>query len=631
MGAVGAMSTIGSNWKWVGDWMKEHPDAANKIRGMFGGKAWITHDYIGMKDIVQMMDSNDPFLAELYSWAAALGITVSTSVTNPMEPDKTVLLKDIRRMKEAVRSSMGAEAAGKFSRMMDAILVRQGDKAFNYVLNATKLAVVAQMCMKLRHQAKATGKAFDPVRDLKKYSRYINAEIGGIDPMQFAWAHPKARSLMNTALFSWQWTVGAWQAGGGSVITDLLTGGHTMTNKERAYLAGRWMRMFLGVMIGVPALFQVVVLALAKAMGGGDDDDDHWGTWQNEDKARWSAFDLTPLLKAIARADETHGGYLRRFKENGRLGSMIAGAVAGGVAGLSNGGNRLTALLGMAEGAGAGALVPSLVPLYTGHDAANKTTHRRRYYMHFGKQGWEFFRWFDDARSQFFSKLSMPVQRIAEGVMGRSLGYLERSLPWEEQGQFERWLSPTTDSALFNVAEAFLPFSVSGMNRNGDAGMLPIFGPVQMGASQTATQKRLVAALEKWAANDSSGYRYGRKAEGKRAGKPYQLVVDVLQDAERNGLDPQDQLDKACGQVMRGYYGKLFDALPESPNDDYDVREVSRILRALNRLGSKKANALSALKDRYKTSGHEWKTLPLEQRQRVRDILSEGFVNPFDY
>lgn len=640
MGAVGAMSTIGSNWKTVGDWMKEHPDAANKIRGLFGGKAWITHDYIGMRDIVQMMDSNDPFLAEMYSWAAALGITVSTSVTNPMEPDKTILLKDIRRMKEYIRSSMGADAAGNFARMMDALMVRQGDKAFNYVLNATKLAVVAQMCMKLRHQAKATGKAFDPVRDLKKYSRYINAEIGGIDPMQFAWAHPKAQSLMNTALFSWQWTLGAWQAGGGSVITDLLAGGHTMTNKERAYFAGRWMRMFLGVMIGVPALFQVVVLALAKAMGGGDDDD-HWGTWQNEDKARWSAFDLTPLLKAIARFDETKlGGVLRRYKENGRGGSILAGAAAGaamgglGVGGMFNtsSGSLLTGAMGGLLGAGVGAVAPSLIPLYTGKDTAN-STRRRRYYMHFGKQGWEFFRWFDDAKAQIFSKQSMVLQRLEEGIIGRSLGYIERSLPWEEMGQFERWLSPTTDSALFNIAEAFLSFSVSGMNRNGDAGVLPIFGPVQMGVSQTAVQKRLVARLEKWAANDRAGYRFGRKpaGKGKYAGKPYQLVTDILQDARRNGLDPDEQLYTACGQVMRGYYGKLFAALPERPDDDYDAREVSRILRALLRLGSKRSGALTALKDRYKTSGHEWKTLPPEQRQRVREILDEGFGTPFDY
>lgn len=638
MGAVGAMSTIGSNWKWVGDWMKEHPDAANRIRGMFGGKAWITHDFIGMKDIVRMMDSNDPFLAELYSWAAALGITVSTSVTNPMEPDKTVLLKDIRRMKDAVRRSMGADAAGKFARTMDALLVRQGDKAFNYVLNATKLAVVAQMCMKLRHQAKSQGKAFDPVRDLRKYSRYINAEIGGIDPMQFAWAHPKARQLMNMALFSWQWTVGAWQAGGGSVLTDMLTGSRTMTRQERAYFAGRWMRMFLGVMVGVPALFQVVTRLLAKAIRGvaglpDDDDDDKWGTWQNEDKARWTAFDLTPLLRAIAEADETKlGGILRRYKEGGGLGTAVAGSLAGGVLGGLNGGNWLTGLIGGAVGAGTGALVPGLVPLYTGGDAANQTTRQRRYYMHFGKQGWEFFRWFDDAKGQFFSKLSMPTQRIMEGIMGRSLGFLERSLPWEEQGQFERWLSPTTDSALFNIAEAFLPFSVGGINRNGDAGFLPIFGPVQMGASQTAVQKRLVAALERWATDDRRGYVFGRKARGgKHAGKPYAQVADILRDAERNGLDPYDMLDKACGQVMRGYYGRLFRELPERPDDEVDSKEVAAIVRALHRLGGRKANAVQSMKDRYKRTGREWGTLPHETRSQVRTILGDAFTNPFDY
>lgn len=638
MGAVGAMSTIGSNWKWVGDWMKEHPDAANMIRGMFGGKAWITHDFIGMKDIVRMMDSNDPFLAELYSWAAALGITVSTSVTNPMEPDKTVLLKDIRRMKDAVRHSMGADAAGKFARTMDALLVRQGDKAFNYVLNATKLAVVAQMCMKLRHQAKSQGKAFDPVRDLRKYSRYINAEIGGIDPMQFAWAHPKARQLMNMALFSWQWTVGAWQAGGGSVLTDMLTGSRTMTRQERAYFAGRWMRMFLGVMVGVPALFQVVTRLLAKAIRGvaglpDDDDDDKWGTWQNEDKARWTAFDLTPLLRAVAEADETKlGGVLRRYKEGGGLGTAVAGALAGGVLGGLNGGNWLTGLIGGAVGAGTGALVPGLVPLYTGGDAANQTTRQRRYYMHFGKQGWEFFRWFDDAKGQFFSKLSMPTQRVMEGIMGRSLGFLERSLPWEEQGQFERWLSPTTDSALFNIAEAFLPFSVGGINRNGDAGFLPIFGPVQMGASQTAVQKQLVAALEKWAANDRRGYAFGRAVRGgKRAGKPYAQVADILRDAERNGLDPHDMLDKACGQVMREYYGRLFRELPEHPGDEVDAKKVAAIARALYRLGGRKANAVQSMKDRYEKTGRKWDTLPREVRSQARAALGDAFTNPFDY
>lgn len=677
IGAVGMLSTIGSNWKRVGDWMKRHPDAANALQGMglFKDSMWVTQNYIGMKDILSMMDSNDPFLAEMYSWAAALGVTVSTSVSNPLEPDKTVLLKDIRRMKEAIRHSMGAEAAGKFARMMDVLMVRQGDKAFNYVLNATKLAVVAQICMKLRHQARLRGKAFDPIRDLRKYSRYINAEIGGIDPMRFAWAHPKARSLMNALMFSWQWTVGAWQAGGGSVVTDLITGSRTLSRQERQYLAGRWVRMFLGVMIAVPTMFQALTLALAKALGGGDDDD-KWFTWENEDKTKWTAFDLTPLLKAMEHADFAVGanragalvggiggwllgrklgggralaalggaalgaaagtvvpeGALRRIKEGGGPAGAALGAIGGAIGGAVGGGNVVTSLLGAALGGGAGAFAPSLVPLYTGKDAANQTTHARRYYMHFGKQGWEFFRWFDDAKSQFFSKLSMPVQRLAEGVMGRSLGYLDRSLAWEDMGQFERWLSPTTDSALFNMAEAFLPFSVGGVNRNGDAGFLPIFGPVQMGASQTATQKRLARALEAWAANDRSGYSFGRVVRGSRAGKPASRVVDILHDAELNGLDPAEQLDKACGQVLVKLYGRLCKMLPERPGDDYDVREFSRVVRAINRVGGKKRNAVKSMRSRFDSlRGTNWKTLAPEDRAFYRSVVGAGFADPYGY
>ena len=242
IGAVGAMATLGSNFKGTGKWMKEHPELFAGIQKLFGGSGWITKDFLGFHDILEMMDSNDPFLAELKSWAHALGITLSTSLVNPMEPTKSVLESDINKMKQMLRDKFGSKVAAKFGRIMKAVILRQGDKAFNYALNATKLAVVAQLAMKLRYEATAAGKAFDPVRDLKKYSGYINAEIGGIDPLRYAWAHPLNRSLMNSLMFSWQWTRGAWEAGGGGVIEDLLFGGHSVTRQEREYFIGRHVR-----------------------------------------------------------------------------------------------------------------------------------------------------------------------------------------------------------------------------------------------------------------------------------------------------------------------------------------------------------------------------------------------------
>lgn len=634
IGAVGATATVMSNLRHVGNFLREHPELANMMQKAVGGKGWITQNFLGFQDIIEMMDTNDPFLAEMKAWANALGVTLSTSLVNPMEETKGLMTADLNWLKERVRDKMGSKAAAKFGRIVEAVITRGGDKAFNYALNATKLAVVAQMCMKLRHQARARGKAFDPVRDLRRYRRYINAEVGGIDPLQYAWATPLNRGIMNTLMFSWQWTRGAWEAGGGGIVEDLLLGGHTMTREEREYAVGRWVRMFGTVMIGVPAMMQCVVMALAKALGGGEDDGDHWATWNNEDKTRWTAFDLTPLLRAIERADSTHlGGFLRRLKQEGGPAGAVLGAGAGAFLGRLNGGNAFTSLLGGALGAAGGAAVPALVPLYTGEDEANRTSRARRYYMHFGKQGWEFFRWFEDAKGQFFSKLSMPTQRILEGIMGRNLSYLDRALPWDEMGQFERWLSPTTDGALFNLAQAFLPFSLGGVSRTGDAGFLPIVGPVQMGASQTNVQDRLVKALTAWARNDRAGYRYGGASRTKAAKLLAERVGDILDDAKANGLDPESQLNKAYGQVATKLYGELIDLIPDDPKGTFDARAVERTARAINRVGARKAQVLKSLKTRVearlKARGLSWKDLPAEERARYARSVEAGIGNPF--
>jgi hypothetical protein len=608
--SLGVMATLASNVKGVGDFARKHPDAFNFIQKAFGGSGWMTKDFLGFSDIIEMMDTNDPFLAELISWADALGVTISETSVNPIEPTKSLIESDIRRLKTMIYDRMGSKAAAKFGRIMDTLVLRQGDKAFRYALNATKLATVAQLAMRLRHEATRRGKAFDPIRDLRKYAGYINAEVGGIDPMRYAWAHPVNQSIMNTLLFSWQWTRGAWEAGGGTMLEDALFGGHSTTKEERAFYLGRWLRMYGAVMIGVPALLQALAMTAAKLLGGGDDEDDKWATFDNEDKTRSTAADITPFLRAVSRFDDSVlGGALRKFKESGGTATGTIGAGLGALMG-ARGGNWLTALIGGAAGALTGSYVPSLVPMYTGTDEANRTSRRRRYYLHFGKQGWEFFRWFDDAWSQFFSKLSMPTQRIVEGIVGRNLGYLDRGLPWEDMGQFERWLSLSGDSALVNMLQAWAPFSMGGLSRMGDAGFISLYGPVQMGASQTAIQDRLVTRLTAWAENDKAGYSYGfLKGQGRKVKASHGLsaqVADILEDARRNGLDPEDQLNKALGQVLTKFYGKFIDLIPDQPDGDVDAKAVGKAARALNRLGAKKANVLKSFKTRLERQGRPY-------------------------
>ena len=608
IGAVGAMATIGSNIS--PEWTRRHAEAFSKVQKLFGGKGWITHDFLGFRDITRMMDSNDPFLAELKGWAHTLGVSLSDSRINPLEPQRSVLQKDVRALVEMTRDKFGVETAARLDSVLRTLLLRGGDKAFTYALNATKLATVAQIYMKLRNEAEATGKAFDPVRDLKRYVGYINAEIGGIDPLKYAWAHPMNRGLMSMLMFSWEWTRGAWEAGGGGIIEDFVFGGHSVTAEERKYIVGRWARMFGAVMIGTPMLFQLLCKATALALGR-DDDDDKWWTFQNEDKAKWTAFDVTPVLRAVAERFPTVAQWK---KDHPALGALL--------------------------------------PMYTGSDRANRAhgnlwynpqtgkweTNGRRYYMHFGKQGWEFFRWFTDWTGQFFSKLSMPTQRMLEGVFGRSLSWLDHELPWAQQGPVERWLNPSLDSATANMVKAFLPFTLTGFIDKGDAGFLSAFGPIQMGASDTATQNQIKAILKAYAFNDRRGYaptKLPRTKANKFRVNMAARDADVnrlVQIAMLNGASEKQALkliDSALGDLTATMYNDLLEALPKKVDGDFDAARIAKICRAMSRLGRTRKNMMKAIEDRVEKRGAR---LPPDLRalwdDLVRQGMTDGYANP---
>ena len=622
IGAVGAMATIASNRAFGGRLARSNPELFNAVQKMFGGAGWITKDFLGFTDVIRMMDSNDPFLAELISWAEALGVKISDRYVNPVEPTRGLVDSDIRLLKRMLAEHMSPEAAAAFGRKMDLLFSRSSEKSFSYALNATKLATVAQLCMKLRAEAAKRGKAFDPVRDLRQYSGYINAEIGGIDPLRYAWATPRFRGFMNALLFSWEWTRGAWEAGGGTVLEDVFLGGHATTPEEREFYRGRWARMFGEVMIGVPMMIQMIAWSLAKLASDflpddwfqpGDDerrkklkdyiDRSSPFTWDNEEKTRWTAADLTPLLKLIGSANV---GWLPLVGENTTVAEMKT--------------RHPFALWWL--------------PAYTGMDSANsKKTRNRRLYLHFGKQGWEELRWFDDLGQQFFSKLSMPTQRLLEGVFGRNLGYLDRALPWEDKGLIQRFTDPSFDGALWNLASAFLPFSVSGIVRTGDAGIIPVFGPVQYGASYTAVNDRIVDRLTAFAENDRRYYTRGYRHKGKIANWSQNMLSDILADARANGVPDKDLstlVATAAGQVKGKLYSRLWELIPENPADDFDAAAINRVARSIHRLGGTYDSMMDSLKKTIGGREESWKSLTPVQREMYRTVLRGFKPNPYN-
>ena len=274
------------------------------------------------------------------------------------------------------------------------------------------------------------------------------------------------------------------------------------------------------------------------------------------------------------------------------------------------------------------------VPNYTGTDAANATTRGRRYYMHFGKQGWEFLRWFDDPIAQGFSKLSMPLQRLLEGAFGRNLAYLDRELPFADKGLAERWMTLAGGSATANLVKAFMPFVANGVATFGDAGIASYFGPVQMGAAQTGIVDRYVKALQRWASNDRSAYAFARSMSKSRKREVFQgMLSDITRDARANGImNPEELIIRAIGQLTPRYYGRLINGLLDAQfGKDLDARELNKVGRALLRLGASYKSAKDSLEKRLKTMGVSLRSLAPETRVNILAPMRQVFTRPFDY
>lgn len=589
-GAVGFLTALTSN-SALGDRI------VSTFTRLFGSEEAQKYrrDMVTMRDIIEMFNSDDPYLEYCRDVCAALGIQLSDINANSIEGDKTFVMQDVKRFfrQRWVVNTLGSKGAREAENLVRGFTMRGSERAFSYVLNAVKIATAMQMAQKLQRAAERQNKSFDIIHDLSPYADYLNEEIGGINPLKYAWASPHFLHLMSGSMFSWQWTKGAWMAGGGGVIEDAVFGGH-MTNPEvRAHLRGRWLRMYGEIMIGVPAMMQALCKALGMMMGY-ESDDDKWFTWQNEESIGMSAFDITPLLKGLGRLE-----IVQKAKDIPVIGNLIPGYT------------------GIIEGSRENV---------TSKDAYN-TTGKRHYYMHFGKQGWEFFRWFNHPFEQAMSKLSLPLQKLLEGVIGYNIAAKDFDLPFTNMSFAERWLNFTTNGAVWNFVKAFFPFSFNTMSQYGDAGALSVLGPIKMGASRRKTINLLKSELGKWADNDRAGYADTRLNAGWYAVS--NRVSSILHAAEVNGINPALAIREAIGQLQVKYYRILYDQLPKAIDASFDESKLRKAARALARLGAKLKNAEKAMRSQAEHHGIQWKKSPLELRMSMKTALNSAMTNPY--
>jgi hypothetical protein len=542
-----------------------------------------------MADIMRVIGSDDPALVDLKTQAILSGLNLADRAHNMMDTDRTVIAKDIDWVTGLVRKQYGGKMAKVMRAILEGSMEHSSEVAFEYVINATKMAVFAQMNNRLRQKALQAGRWWDPVRDMKKWANYINAEVGGIDPAMYPWMTPGMQQFLKAIMFSWEWTLGAWEAGGGNILTQKWFG-RTTPGNIRGFMIGRWARMYGSVMFGLPMFMQLVITAAAKAAGD-DGPDDKWFTTQNEIGHGYKDFDITPMLRMMANQP------LLFIPGLPSLGDIKKKNIP---------------------------VISSLIPALTGQEGDQATTRKRRYYMHLGKQGWEIAGWFENPAKSFLSKMSMPAQRILEGVLGitPSMGW---EMPFAETGFWERWTSLDPEkSALLNLTGAVMPFSVMSLERAPEAGAISLFGPISKGISKTRAINDMAAEFTRWA--DADSYIAQRKGVKGAWTDLQSMGVEWIDALRMNGYDPKESLKEALTKARRPLYEKIHKALPVFPSDRADTQALEEAARGLYRLNYVAKDMMKSIRARDKAQ-HIKRTgdLSVISNEAMRD----AFANPY--
>lgn len=599
--ASGLLNTILGQFERGSEWMHNlKPGRETDLMSNFGSvvdsmlyggstpSEWgIGGGMLTYKDIIKMMDSNDPALIQLRKLCADVGVTMSyPNDSTVLDENSKNFSKAIDRMSEQfakwvsiANPEMKGRAKDYATGFFRGLATDQRERAFTYVMNATKMAVVAQICAKMRNIAVMNGMYFDPVVELRKVGNYINEEVGGIDPLAHAFDTPMMRRLMNRLLFSWQWTMGSWSAGGGTVLTNALLGGDATTPMMRGNIIGRWLRMYGWVQFGVPFFAQNIINAFSKGiflLCGDDPNRYEWLFLNNEEKNQ-NAFDITPLLTAMTALDKKFLGSTLYNAKTGAYGSVFKG-------------------------------VASIVPMYTG--TGDNVTGRRHKYMHFAKQAEEAGRWFTDPGGQLWAKFSSPVRWALESTFGYNYAGYEVSWRAARETPLQSMLSP--NGAVFKGAlSCLLPFSVSSMmNGSGESGVLTAVGPVTNSISKYSGSKKLERELREYI--KTAGLTRGKPLFRRHKAK----IEQTLKDLELNGYPVEAILAGARGKVAGDLYNQLFAALPPTVNSYYDAKRVNDIARQLRALGVKPGGPLASIKGKYAMRSRNVTRDPAYQRAK---------------
>ena len=242
----------------------------------------------------------------------------------------------------------------------------------------------------------------------------------------------------------------------------------------------------------------------------------------------------------------------------------------------------------------------SLIPAATGQEGKATTTRKRRYYMNFGKQGWEVARWFEEPSQSFLSKMSMPAQKIVEGILGVTPG-TGWEKPFADMTFWERWTSLDPEkSAAINLASAFVPFSVAGLERNPEAGALSMVGVVSKGISRTRASDEMAKMFHEWA--DAETYVARIKGRPGAWTDLKAMTTEWMEALRMNGYGNELDtiLKDAIGKARQPLYDQIHSALPKDGGEKGDIKSIEEAARGMIRLDYVYKSLLQSIKSKDK-------------------------------
>ena len=501
-------------------------------------------------EIYRMMKTDSPYLAHLRSIMEEAGLTWCYGNNNAADIGTVGMSRRLGSVEKYVHENIGENAAKDFREVAEMLTSEQTSFVFEYLNNIGKISVAHNLMQGLRKEALAKGVPFDAAAALRPLSQVINEAVGPLNPLQYSWYTPQVRQFGNLALFSLQWTLGAWNAAGGSMLTGRFLESR-MTPEARDFSFKRRLPWMVGlVLFAQPAMWQLATYLVAKAAGKTDDDDTPW-MFNNEDNKK-SYADVTPLAR--------------------------------------------------------------MMPWYKGDP-----TGKRRTYLRWGKQLHEIAGWLEDPWKTAAGKSSLALQTTWGMVTGRTLG-TEWNLGFYNQGLMG-WFDGKNgfaDSRLWYLAQRAVPvlgtFSANNLVRNPDAGIAAFFSSTSQGTSYHTATVNAQEVLKAWALKDNY---HLLMADSKKKADLHGLLADILDDASRNGYDPEKVLNASRAAVMKEIYAKFYKTL-----NDGDEERLIEVARELMRLNGTVEAARSSIRNRNMQYGKPV-DLTLEQEKALEEAFRE--------